>query len=245
MNKATIDTAFQTFPWIGGAAAIVLLILLFGTRRLRSAPNGSRWHDPVWLSWAAVVAYLLHNVEEYGIDVFGRRLGFPDGFCALLNLPAFPDCPIPPLFFMAVNIPLFWVAAPIAASLSRRHTLVGLAFYSVIFVNACLHILPFVAGNGYSSGTLTAIVLFVPMSAWIAHACFGPGRTSYRAMALLIGLGVAVHVILLVSLRMFLNGWIGEPALVLGQLVNPALLLLVPWLAESSKSGMLLRPRVD
>jgi len=41
------------FPWIGGAGAIVLVILLFGTNWLRSDPRSSRWRDPVWLSWVA------------------------------------------------------------------------------------------------------------------------------------------------------------------------------------------------
>lgn len=242
MNETTINTAFLTFPWIGGAAALVLLVLLFGTRLLQSTSGLSRWHDRVWLSWLAMAAYLLHNVEEYGIDIFGRRLGFPDGICALMNLPAFPDCPIPPLYFMAVNIPLFWVAAPIAALMSRRHPLVGLAFYSVLFVNAWFHILPFVAGAGYSSGTVTALVLFVPMSVWIVHACFGPGRLSYRSMALLVALGVVFHIILVAPMQLFLLGWIGERVLIGSQLVNAVLLLWVPWLAEKWRNGAFIRP---
>jgi hypothetical protein len=228
-----VAALFHTFPWIGGAAAIVLLLLLFGTRVLQGRRAISRWHDRVWLSWAAVAAYLLHNFEEYGIDLFGRRLGFPDGFCAAMDLPPFPACPIPTLFFLAVNIPLFWIAAPIAASLSRRHPLVGLSFYGVIFANALLHILPMLAGGGYSSGTLSAIVLFVPMSIWVAQTCFGPGRLNYRAMAVLVVLGVVAHLLLAAPLQLFLHGLIGERALVASQLVNPVLLLSAPRLAES------------
>jgi hypothetical protein len=103
MAKSWTDVALVIFPWIGCGGAIVLLVLQFGTRLLQSEPGSSRWHDRVWLSWLAVAIYLLHNVEEYGIDVF--------------------------------NIPLIWVIAPIAALLSRRHPLVGLKFYGVIFVN--------------------------------------------------------------------------------------------------------------
>jgi len=39
-----------------------------------------------------------------------------------------PDCPIPAAYFLSVNIPLIWVIAPIAALLSRRDPVVGLAF---------------------------------------------------------------------------------------------------------------------
>ena len=56
------------FPWIGLAGALVLLALLFGSELLRGDPASSRWRDLVCLSWMAVVVYLLHNVEEYGID---------------------------------------------------------------------------------------------------------------------------------------------------------------------------------
>ena len=135
MDKSWTDVALVIFPWIGGGAAIVLLVLQFGTRLLQSEPGSSRWHDRVWLSWLAVAIYLLHNVEEYGIDVFGRMTQFPAEICSVLKLPAPPDCAIPAAYFLSVNIPLIWVIAPIAALLSRRHPLVGLAFYGVIFVN--------------------------------------------------------------------------------------------------------------
>ena len=128
---------------------------LFGTRFLKSEPGSSRWRDRVWLSWLAVAIYLLHNVEEYGIDVFGRTTQFPAEICFVLNLPVTPDCPIPAAYFLSVNIPLIWVVAPIAAFLSRRHRLVGLAFYGVIFVNLFFHIMPpLVAGAGFGPARL-------------------------------------------------------------------------------------------
>jgi len=70
-------------------------------------------------------------------------------------------CPIPAAYFLSVNIPLIWVVAPIAALLSRRHPVIGLAFYGVIFVNLFFHIMPLLAGTGFGPGTLTALVLFV------------------------------------------------------------------------------------
>src|SRR6188768_719423 len=97
------------FPWIGGVAAIVLLALLFGTRLLCSEPGSSRWHDRVWLSWLATSIYLLHNVEEYGTDVFGNSHAFPGVICSVLKLPPYPDCPIPPAYFLTVNIGLVWI----------------------------------------------------------------------------------------------------------------------------------------
>lgn len=239
MTWSWIDIAF---PWIGGVAAVVLLALLFGTHRFRSGLDSSRWRDRVWLSWLAMVIYLLHNVEEYGIDLFGRLHAFPDGICGALKLPLYPDCPLPPAFYLAVNIPLFWIGAPIAALVSRRHALVGLTFYSVIFTNALVHLAPLLAGVGYGPGTLTAALLFLPVSAWVVYACFGEGRLSYKAMALLVADGVILHVILMGSMQLFLRGVIDSTALVWIQVANAVLFLLIPWLGEKWRNGVLVQP---
>jgi hypothetical protein len=235
MQWSWLDNAF---PWIGLAAAVVLLALLFGTRILRGETGASRWHDRVWLAWLGAVAYLLHNVEEYGVDLFGRRHAFPDALCAALRLPAYPGCPIPPAFFLAVNLSLFWVAAPIAALLARRHPLVGFSIFSVIFVNALAHLVPLVLGVGYTPGTLSAALLFVPLAAWVARARFGTGRLTSKAKALLVANGIFLHVVLIGSVFLLIGGALGAPALVLVQLVNAGLFLLVPWLEERWMGGL-------
>ncbi|MBT8339105.1 MAG: hypothetical protein HKP58_15880 [Desulfatitalea sp.] len=56
MNMNRFDIAW---PWIGGAAALVLLVLLFGTDLLRSEKRTSRWRDRVWLAWMAAFPFLI------------------------------------------------------------------------------------------------------------------------------------------------------------------------------------------
>jgi hypothetical protein len=239
MNWSWLDLFF---PWIGGVAAVALLVLLFSSNLLRSEPTLSRWHDPSWLSWMAVVAYLLHNVEEYGRDLLGHWHSFPDALCANLKLPGYPDCPIPPTFYVAVNIPLFWIVAPLAALLSRRHPLVGLALYSVVVTNGLMHVMAsLMLDQSYNPGLLTAVVVFLPLSTWVGCACFGRDRLSDKAMALLIFGGVLLHVILAGSVIMFVNGLISSPMLVWIQIGNAGLLLLIPWLGEEWRGGVLLR----
>jgi hypothetical protein len=231
------------FPWIGGVAAVVLLALLFGTNVLRSRPMSSRWRDPVWMSWMATVAYLLHNVEEYGLDLLGNSHAFPCALCATLNLPPYPDCSIPPAFFLAVNIPLFWIVGPLAALLSPRHRLVGFALYSVISINTLVHIAAvFGSGQPYNPGLLTALLLFLPLTVWVGSAFFGKDRLSHKAMALLLVWGVLLHALLMVPMFMFINGVISAPVLVGSQIVNGGLLLVVMWLAEKWRGGALIRP---
>ncbi len=220
------------WPWIGSIAAGLFLILLFGTQRLRSDLSLSRWHDSVWLSWWAVPVYMIHNIEEYGIDLLGRMHYFPDALCSALGLAHYPACPVPPSFFLAVNISLIWVAAPVAALLSRRHPLIGLIFYGLLITNGLTHVAPMLFGRGYTPGTLSALILFLPSFFWVAHTCFGPGRISYKGLAVIIGAGVIVHAILMGSLLSFIHGAIGSTALISLQLLNAILFLFLPWIAE-------------
>lgn len=230
------------FQWFGGAAAIVLLVMLLGTTWLQADRGKSRWRDYTWLSWMGMAAYLLHNVEEYGIDMLGRRQGFPQDIVNLMGLPPYPDSPIPPLYFIAVNVTAFWVAAPIAAVLSRRHPLVGLTIYGIIFINILFHVMPLLFGVGYGAGTLTALVVFIPLSIWVIRACFGAGRMSYGALAVLVAGGIVMHAILTLPMFLFVNGSIGSTPMVLAQVVNPFVLMGILWLGERWRGGILISP---
>jgi hypothetical protein len=226
------------FPWIGCAAAAILIVLLFATNHLRSDLLRSRWRDRIWLSWLAVAIYLAHNVEEYGIDLLGQSHAFPPSICATLGQQAYPLCPIPPTFFLAVNLPLFWVGAPIAALMSRRHPLVGLSFYGVIFINGLAHI-GALARIGYNPGAFTAAVLFMPISIWIARVCFGKGALSYAGLLLIVADGAILHVILIGSIILFLRGVIGPSVLTTIQVLNAVLFVRIAWWGEKWRGGEL------
>ena len=199
------------WPWIGLVLAAALLILLFSTNLLRGAPTSPRWRDLKWLSFLAVAVYMLHNVEEYGIAANGVPHAFPDSLCAALGQPAFPECGIPPAFFLFVNLPLVWIAGPAAALLSRRLPLAGLTLWGVIGVNAVVHIVPAVVRREYDPGLLTAVILFVPLTAMVFAAAFGR-RGPYRRAAglLLLAAAMLMHAVLAGSLIAFLHA--GAPA---------------------------------
>lgn len=221
------------FPWIGVGMAIIMLILLFGTRIFQGNQLISRWKDITWLSWLGFTAYLIHNGEEYGIDLYGHTHAFPEQFCATIaKVIGVVECNVPPAFYLAVNIPLFWVIAPLGAFLSRRHPLAGLAIYSVIFINGLIHILPMLKGEGYGPGALTAILIFLPLSIWVGYACFGNGKLPYKTMIFLIVLGIILHAILMGSMVVFLNGKISDFILVVIQIINAILLLCSALFAE-------------
>ena len=227
-----MDWFNTAFGWIGLAAALGLLALLFGTDRLRGDTSVSRWRDLTWLSWAAATAYLLHNAEEYAIDLHGRIHAFPAAMCASFGYGAYPDCPVPPLFFTAVNVPMFWFVGPVAALLSRQHSLIGLTLYSVIPTNAAVHIASALAAGSYNPGLLTAVLIFVPLAVWAGYAAFGKGGLSYKAMAFLAVLGVAAHAVLAGSVFALRSGAIGATTAAALQCVNAAMLLVAPRVAE-------------
>lgn len=227
-----MDWFNTSFGWFGLVAALVLLVLMFGTDRLRSDASISRWRDLTWLSWTAVTIYLLHNAEEYAIDLYGQIYAFPAAMCANFGHGPYPDCPVPPMFFTAVNVPMFWFVGPIAALLSRRHPLIGLTLYSVISTNAAVHIVGALTTGSYNPGLFTAALLFVPLAAWAGYALFGKHGLSYQAMAFLIVLGVVAHAVLAGSIFALRTGAIGASAAAALQCLNAALLLAAPWFAE-------------
>lgn len=225
---AWLNTAF---PWIGLAGAVVLSALL-ASNALRSNPAVSRWRDLSWLSWVGVAAYLIHNVEEYGIDLTGRTYSFPQAFCAMFGFSAaYPHCPAPGEVFTAVNVPMFWIAAPLGACLSRRHPWAGLGIFSVIAVNMVAHIGSAVAHRGaYNPGLFTAVLIFLPLASWVLA---GARLLRGSAVAAVIALGVVAHLNLIAAMLLLVRGIVHQASIVvLLQTLNAALLILAPLVVE-------------
>ncbi|TCU54700.1 uncharacterized protein with HXXEE motif [Novosphingobium sp. PhB57] len=216
--------------WIGLAISAALLTLLFGTNIFRGNIGISRWRDPLWLAWLAPASYMLHQFEEYGIDAQGVRFAFPDVLCGSVGMPPYPACSLPEAVFVAINIPVIWVAGLACALLARRHPFVGLGLYAIHFTNALSHIGVAVA-SGYNPGAVTATLIQLPLSLWVGYACFGPGRIIRWGAAIIVAAGAAFTVILLVSVNMFAKGMIGASMLVIVQILNASLVVLVPWVS--------------
>lgn len=232
------------FPWIGLAAVPVLLALLAGDV-LRRDLRVSRWRDVSWLSWAGVAAYLLHNVEEYGIDMAGEAYAFPKAFCAIFGYQGiYPHCPVPAAVFTAVNVPMFWLAAPPGAWMSHRRPLLGLGIYSVIAVNAMAHIGRAVASGGtYNPGLMTAVIVFLPLAGW---ALGGARVVTKRGRAGVLGLGVALHASLIAGMLLLLKGAVDDARLIVAlQVLNAGLLLVIPAMAERWRERLIPVQRDD
>ncbi len=208
---------YLVWPWIGLGGAAVILILLFGTDFLRKDMDKSRWRDGAWLAWLSTTAYLLHNVEEYGIDLFGNLHQFPNTMVEMMNTNP------PEAFYMAINLSMFWVASPIAAKLARKHPLVATGMACEELINALSHIAPVVGGTGYAAGALTACIIFLPVSLWTFYACFGKGKLSYKGLAANVVIAIVNHLILMLTIKLHAAGAVNTPVLVIMEIVNACL----------------------
>ena len=187
------------WPWIGLVPAAAIVIVLFGTEWVAGGDLKRRWRDPAWTGWLIAATYMVHQFEEYGIDATGLHRAFPAAMCGVLGYAA-EACPVPPAFYLAVNIPLTWIAAPIAALLARRLPLVGLGFAGLLLVNGLTHLVPTALGHGYDAGALTAALLFLPLSFVVARTFFWHGPFARADGALVIVCGALIQGVLIASL---------------------------------------------
>lgn len=222
----------RNWPWIGLAAAFVLLVLLFFSN-VFNRRDVSRCRDPVWLAWLMVVAYLLHNFEEYGIDAEGRAFHFPATACGVFGFCDVNTCPFAPSFFLAANLPFVWVVLPIAALWCRRNPAVGLAGAGLLLTNGLSHVVGMLTPLGYSPGTVTASVILIPLSIWVFANNFGRGKLLGRPiMAVNLLAAILAQAVLLGLLLSLAKGAIPLPAAIAIQTVDPVLLLILPWAAS-------------
>ncbi len=217
------------WPYMGMGAALLLALLLM-TDLLRSDRSVSRWQDLVWLAWAGMLVYLVHQFEEHGIDGEGRYYAFRAFLCAGVGFTDPKTCLVPYSFITSVNIAAVWLAGPAAALLGRRCPALALSYFSIPFINLFAHVGPSLANAAYNPGEATAIVLFLPLSLWAFHVALTRYRLGWRAIIATVVAGIVLHAILMGSLIAFLRGLIGSDVLDVIQYLNPAIAGLIVYL---------------
>ena len=220
------------WPYMGLGAAL-LLALLLATDILRSDLTRSRWHDLVWLAWLGMLAYLIHQFEEHGIDAEGTAYAFRGNVCRNFGFTDLQACPVPFSYINAVNVSAVWLFGPAAALLGRRRPELALAFFSIPFVNIFFHVTPAVIQQGYNAGLLSAIAVFLPLSLWVFHVALRSYRMGWRPVVATITAGVVMNSIFVLSLVAFLAGRLELVVLDAVNVLNPILvLLIVGWLGR-------------
>lgn len=216
---------FHVWPWIGLGAAFVLLILIFCTDFLRSDKSKSRFFDPVSLAWMGAVIYMLHNVEEYGVDMYGNTQAFTTFMYQLLGAR------IGEVAFLCCNLGLVWVAGPLMAVMAQKgyhRAAAGMAFIEL--VNGTMHIVQAINLGCYNPGLLNAILFCYPMGIWTLYVLYGRENFPKIDMLWMFLMALFAHVLLILGIVVATK--IGIPDWVQGliMVVDNACLVLFCWL---------------
>lgn len=198
------------WPYVGVIASIVLM----GWLAVEKQPNGRppRWRNPEWvLAWLWPM-YLLHQFEEHGVDLFGRRYAFLEDLCTTLGYKS-GACPADPAFIFAVNVVGCQIAFALAWLYRWRRPLVAACAWGIPIVNAVAHIGGAVVHRSYNPGLVTSVALFVPLSAWMLVTALRSKAILPRDIARIVALGIVVHAVLMASLQLRARGWIGHQQL--------------------------------
>lgn len=110
--------------------------------------------NTIYLVWLLPVAYIFHLIEEY----FAGS-GFPVWISE--NLQA----TLSNAEFLIINVVALSAVLFFATYYTwwKQNTILLLALYSLVFINGVVHLLSSILTLSYAPGTLTGIVLYIPM----------------------------------------------------------------------------------
>jgi hypothetical protein len=138
---------------------------------------------------ALLVLYMVHQVEEHL---------WPGGFRQFTNAHIFrsgsDDWPVSMGGVALVNVGFVWLPLALAVLFPGLLRWVGLAWIGLTLVNALTHIAASLRFRVYNPGLVTAIVLFLPFAIWALATEVANGLLSGGEVALVIVLGVLLHV---------------------------------------------------
>lgn len=231
-----MSLVLRGWPWLGLAIAAAMVVVDLYRRRGR--PFSERLEDPAFWVWVGLPIYMLHQVEEHGVDALGNRYAFQASLCHTIGHEGpLATCPASEAFILAVNAGAVWIAFAVGGLAGPKRPLFALAALGIPAVNAVAHIAPAVRGGAYNPGLVTAIVLFLPLVALAARAYVRLGMVPRRALVVVPLSGVLVHAVLLGSLWLRKRGLMGEALCDVVQAVNglvpPAVALALSRVAKA------------
>lgn len=221
------------WPWLGGAFGLVILAVAFGRPMPALGSYGARLSDPRWLCWLPLPVYMLHQVEEHGIDLLGRRYALQAELCATLGSPDVASCPATPELIAVVNVGTVWIAGLAAGLFGPRRPFACAGMVGLVAVNGLAHVGASLRNGRYDPGLATALLLFLPLAIWTFSRLLERGLVTKGIVAAALGVGVAMHVVLLGSALASGRGEIGERVLFLIQIANGFVPLVVSFVVAA------------
>jgi hypothetical protein len=135
-----------------------------------------------WIFWTLVGAAVVHVAEEH----FGGFLEFTRHIADRFTRVKFS---LTMAQFVVVNAAFIGLTIA-AALLWPRHPAFCLSIPALLLINTCLHLVPMLATRRYSPGSISALLLYVPLSIYAFHVAdtAGLGSTVNVISAFALGL---------------------------------------------------------
>lgn len=136
-----------------------------------------------WVLWVGVIAAGLHVLEEYA-----------EGWVAWANIELGPKLGVTfddGIFFLTNAVLIFGALA--GAAIGWWAPAVSLAIPALFIINAVFfHMLPSARSEKLTPGTLSAVVIYLPVAVWMYWAAAEDGVLSFGTVVLSILLGAAL-----------------------------------------------------
>lgn len=220
---------FLLHDWALATPLVSVALLAWSFLERRPEGAGPRWRDPAFLLPLVLPMYLIHQFEEHGYDVHGQRYAFLGAMCHTLGFDTVAGCPADEPFIFAVNV----IACPLAFVLPyrfrRTRPLLALMPWGVPLVNAVSHLVAALHDQRSNPGVVTSVLLFLPLGGWVVRACLRAGVVRPRQLALVIGSGVLLHVVLMGSVQLRAHGVIDGTGLFVINALNGLVPLALGW----------------
>jgi hypothetical protein len=137
---------------------------------------------PNQMAWLIPIVILIHQLEEF----FG---GFPAWYSNLLNADLSDGD------FIVINaIGLFLFTIIALSYLLNQNNFILVALGTLIFVNGMIHLLLSIFTLSYSPGTISGVVLFIPLGIMIYRKILPRLPVSERIIAIATGILVLLAV---------------------------------------------------
>ena len=221
-----------------GFGIILFLWLLFSSRWSGSIKE--KLHDPKWLGFLIIFVYSVHQFEEHGFDIFGRRYMFVPVFNASIILDPAMGVKLLPRATFLLNILFIWGAFTLWAMMAKRENgyyLVALAWGFAVVNGIVGHLVPIITQSGelkYVPGALQSIFM-VAFGLYVLLVVYKP-LGKFKGLVVPLILGFVFHATGLIIPLIFFHQMPDEivwPIFIGITAVLP--LLAMPWLKKALK----------
>ncbi|GJP41528.1 hypothetical protein CLOM_g1193 [Closterium sp. NIES-68] len=213
------DNFFTLWPFLMAFFGLYLAV------RLLRKP---KWRDTHWWLWLSLASTILHNFEETGFDLLGRRFHIHAFVCARLGLyrAEIALCPADAPFFFIVNLVHTWLLTTMAITTGPRRPLGAAIAVAISLIDAVSHVFFAVTSLSYNPGFVTAIFVTGPVGLGFFRTCRDRGWLPGQQQSVTVACGALVLVSFWFGLALAAAGRMSKSALWWEEMVKGFLPLL-------------------